>query len=348
VSSEQKSLPRSENWGLIGHEWAVDMLKKHIQNKSLRHATLLVGPPGVGRRTLALRLVQALNCSAPPAPGEACGVCRTCKQIEAMQFPDLTVVQAESEAKMLGVEQVREMLHSLLLHPYQAAYKVLLFPRFQQASPSTANILLKSLEEAPPRVLFILTADNVEQLLPTVVSRCEVMRLRPLPVEQLEAALLERGSPADQAHLLAHLSGGRAGSAIRMRDEKSEVGVQPWLEFRQQCLADLESLLKASRVERFAYAEKVTSRKTETKERFRNTLMVWLNYWRDVMISASGSSTPLVNVDHAASIAALAKKLGLEQSRLQVEMMETAIERLDRNVNQRLLAEVTLLDWPHA
>ncbi|HNM38629.1 MAG TPA: hypothetical protein PKI33_16270, partial [Anaerolineales bacterium] len=87
----------TDNWNLLGHEWAVDMLRRHVARGEMRHAYLFAGAPGLGRRTLALRLAQALNCEKPIAPGEPCFVCRTCKQIDAMQHPDLAIIQAVDE-----------------------------------------------------------------------------------------------------------------------------------------------------------------------------------------------------------------------------------------------------------
>ncbi|KAF0107562.1 MAG: DNA polymerase III subunit delta' [Anaerolineaceae bacterium] len=330
----------TNNWGLLGHEWAVDMLRQHILHDSARHAYLFVGPPGVGRRTLALRFAQALTCPAPAAPAIPCGACRTCKQIEAMQYADLTVIQAEKEGGVLKVEQVREVQHSLALKPYQGKYRVALFLRFQEANANAANALLKTLEEAPAHAILILTADTTEQLLPTIVSRCEILRLRPLPVEAVEAALKGRGSGDAQSRLLAHLSGGRPGAAFRMMGDPSA------LDFRNERLDDLQRLLSATRVEKFAFAEKLTNRKKEAEERFRDTLLIWLSFWRDVLVSASGSSAPLVNVDRAAQVESLAKQLGLAGARRMVETADKAVEQLEKNVNARLLAEVTLLDLP--
>jgi len=151
------------NWNLIGHEWAVDMLKKHVVHGTTRHAYLLAGPPGIGRRTLALRFAQALNCLTPSAPGIPCGECRNCKQIAAMQHPDLTIVQADTEGGTLKVDQIRDARRLLTFKPYAANYRVALFLRFQEANDSAANALLKTLEEAPSYAVLILTADNPEQ-----------------------------------------------------------------------------------------------------------------------------------------------------------------------------------------
>jgi DNA polymerase-3 subunit delta' len=316
------------------------MLKQHLSRDSVRHAYLFSGPPGLGRRTLALRFAQALNCPYPLAPGEPCGKCRTCQQIERMQYTDLTVIQAEKEGGTLKVEQIRAVRQSLVLKPYQGKYRVALFLRFQEANANSANALLKTLEEAPAHVILLLTADTPEQLLPTITSRCEILRLHPLPVETVESYLKDRGVDESTARLLAHVSGGRPGYALRLMQDKDA------LEFRARRLDDLQSLLKSTRRERFAYAEKLTDRKNEGKECFRETLQLWLALWRDVLLRAARSDTPLTNVDWAVEIEALARQLNLPEARRLVNAAEEAIEKLERNVNARLLAEVLLLDWP--
>jgi DNA polymerase-3 subunit delta' len=330
-----------ENWGLSGHEWAVEMLKEHIRRGSVRHAYLICGPAGIGRRTLALRFAQALNCPNRKETTEPCGKCKTCQQIERMQYADLSVIQAEKEGGTLKVEQVRAIRQSLVLKPYQGKYRLALFLRFEEANASSANALLKTLEEAPSHAILILTAGSPEQLLPTIVSRCELLRLRPLKVEEVEAYLKDYHAEPATAKLLAHVSSGRPGFALRlMQDPKAQA-------FRSKRLEDLNRLLKSNRVERFAYAERLTERRREAEERFRETLQVWLSFWRDVLLCTGGTSTALVNIDHREDIEALGKKLSLQDARQLVSGTEDAIDRLEKNVNARLLAEVLLLDWPH-
>jgi len=325
-----------QNWNLAGNEWAVELLRQQITHGTTRHAYLFVGPSGVGRRTLALRLAQALNCTQPIEPGIPCGQCRDCKQIEAMQHPDLTIIQADSEGGTLKVDQVREARRTLTFKPYQSKYRVTIFLRFQEANDNAANALLKILEEAPSYVVLILTADHPEQLLPTIVSRCEILRLRPLSLETLESHLTQHGADSEQARLIAHISGGRLGYALRLIQDSSA------LEFRNEKLNEAQSFITATRVDKFAYAEKLV----KDKDAMRNVLLLWLSFWRDVLLCAGGSSVPLANIDRAVEIESLAEHISMSDVRRMVSELETSLSQLEANVNARLLVEVILLDWP--
>ncbi len=329
------------NWDILGHEWAANLLAQHIAQGEARHAYLFAGPPGVGRRTLALRFAQALNCPTPLRPGEPCRTCRTCQQIERQQHADLTVVQSEQEGMQLKVDQVRELQRTLSLAPFQSRYRIALLLRFQEANANSQNALLKTLEEAPERAILLLTADTPESLLPTISSRCEVLRLRPLSVEALAGALQNRwGQSPEQAARLAHLANGRTGTARRMADDPS------LLERRTGWLDDLQMLLKAPLRQRFSYAERVSKRSEKNALMLPELYRTWLSYWRDALLAAAGADAPLTNLDQETEIRRLAEQVGLEEARTRTAALEHALGQLDSNVNPRLLTEVLLLDWP--
>jgi len=325
------------NWQMIGHEWAVHLLKQHVINEQVRHAYLFTGSQGIGRRTLALRLAQSLNCLQPPAPGEVCEVCRACVQIERMQHPDLFVLQAEQRGGVLKVEQVRELQRSLSLAPYEALYRVALLLHFEEANQNAANALLKTLEEPGSQVVLILTAENAEILLPTIVSRCEVLRLRPLPVEQVSQGLQDLwGASAERAQLLASISSGRLGYAVHLFQNPEQD------EQRTVWLTDLMQILEESRVGRFRFAEAFA----KDKESARALLLVWLSFWRDVLMKAAGSAVRVANLDYSDQITMLADRFGLRRAHQASLALERTIEMLDKNVNLRLALEVLMLDLP--
>jgi DNA polymerase-3 subunit delta' len=294
---------------------------------------------GIGRRTLALNLAQALNCTQTNIAGEPCQSCSACKRIKTMQYPDLNVVQAEQIGGTLKVEQVRELQRSLSLSPYEARYRVAVLQRFEEAHPSAANALLKTLEEPSPQVVIVLTAESAEGLLPTIVSRCEVLRLRPVPNDTLAQELQNRWQlPADQAQLMAHLSGGRPGYAVHLTENAETLNQRgDWLE-------DLFRLLEANRVERFAFTDALY--KQAEREEVRNLLQVWLLLWRDVLLAVSGAQASFINQDFQEHIINLAQKIDLFACQNLVRSINQTLDSLDKNVNTRQALDVLMLELP--
>jgi DNA polymerase-3 subunit delta' len=325
------------DWGIIGHNWAVDLLAEHIARRQERHAYLITGPRGVGRRTLALRFAQGLNCERPPSPGQPCLDCKTCQRIGAMQHPDLSVVQAEHEGEVLRIDQVRDLQHSLALAPYEARYRVALLLRFEEAHASAANAMLKTLEEPPAQVVVLLTAMSAESLLPTIVSRCEVIRLRPLSLEDTSQGLQEvKHLPAETANQLAHISAGRPGYALRLY-------TQPHLlEQRVVYIEEQFQLLSSSLHQRFAFvAERMNAR-----DELRDELQVWITLWRDALIYASSLAGSITNIDYADQLQQLAGSISLDAALRYIMAIERTIDRIDHNVNTRLALEVLVMDLP--
>ena len=326
------------SWTVQGHDWAVKMLQQHIAAGAIRHAYLFAGSPSIGRRTLALQFAQAINCAQPPEPGVPCGECRTCRQIGGMQQPDLTVVQSERAGGSLKVEQVRDLQHTLSLSPYESRYRVALLLRFEEATTSAQNALLKTLEEAPERAILLLTADSPENLLPTIVSRCEILRMRPLKLGQVGEILQARGLEAAEATRLAHLSGGKLGYALQLAQEPSlQEAQEEWIEA-------LLDLLNANLRERFAYAGRFRGAERDQVHRI---LQTWLLFWRDVFLTRIKARVPLFFLRWQEKTTALAGKLEVEAIQAQIFALEKALQRLETtNVNTQMLLEVLLVDWP--
>lgn len=325
-----------ENWGLIGHEWAVHLLQRALEEGELSHAYLFTGPPGIGKGTLARALASALFCPGNPRP---CGECRACRLVAGGNHPDLFWVQPESEAGRIKVEQIRELQRHLCRTPNMATHRLAVLDRFDQATPSAANALLKTLEEPPDFVILVLLAPDTDSLLPTIVSRCQVVPLRPIPLPQMAAALQARwGMEAETARRLAHLSGGRLGWAVRAATEPD------LLRQRQQRMADLVALLQAPPTDRFRYAAELA----RDPEAAQEVLDLWAGWWRDILLltagirGSEGGESWLTNWDQRDHLEQMAAHFTPAQAVARIRAIRMAIDRLRRNTNPQLTLEVLL------
>lgn len=325
------------SWDLLGHAWAEKLLQKHISTNEVRHAYLFTGAPGIGRRSLALAFARAINCTQPPAPGEYCGLCRICRQTEKMQQPDLSIVTPEEEGGNIKVGQIRNLQHSLALTPYEARYRIALLLNFQFANANAQNALLKTLEEAPKQVILLLTADSADALLPTISSRCEILRLRPVPVNLLEKELVARWNlPEEDARLYAHISNGRTGLALQMANDPEIV------EKRKSWADEFFRLLPLSRRDRFTAVDALT----RSRDQLRLMLQAWLSLSRDLLLATHNLHEKMTNLDYRPEISALSVTLTAGQALDMVNEIVTSLDDLESNANLRLLLENLLLEIP--
>ncbi|OGO43324.1 MAG: DNA polymerase III subunit delta' [Chloroflexi bacterium RBG_16_57_9] len=337
-------------WPVIGHEHAVMRLRRGIATGHTSHAYLFTGPAQIGKTTLALAFAQALNCTAIPPPEQAslfnlgaqdrepdtpCGTCTACRKISSGVHPDVRVIEPADGT--LKIEQIRTLQRELALSPYEGRYRVVILRQMETATAEAANCLLKTLEEPPSRVVLILTAAEPELILPTIVSRCQQVGLRPLSTAEVTQALETKwGVEAGQAGLLARLSGGRPGWAVAAAQD------QAVLIRRREQLERLQALTSASRVDRLAQAEQL-SRKDHL---IQETLHLWLGWWRDVLLLKAGTDRAIINLDQATQLRTAANRYSMGQIVETIQLIRTISERLEQNVNKRLALEVLMLRLP--
>jgi DNA polymerase-3 subunit delta' len=321
---------------IFGHDWAIDLLTQAIASGNTPQSLLITGVSQLGKSTLARVLAQTLNCTDDVKP---CGQCSSCRKMESGNHPDITILDKTGDkTDSLKIETIRELQHDLTLRPHESPHKIAVLCNFERATTGAANALLKTLEEPPGHVTLILTAQTVDTLLPTIVSRCQIINLRPTSTEAVMTMLQTRyQASTEQAQHLGQLSGGRPGWAVKAL---TDPGI---LSRREQLLTDLLDLIQRGYAFRLGYAQNVSQKGRSSAD----LLNLWLLWWRDVLLIKHNTNQSLVNSDQTKQLQWLANALSQAQIVSLIKQTRNSLKNLNTNVNERLNLEVLLLNLPH-
>jgi DNA polymerase-3 subunit delta' len=204
-----------------GHDVHIGEFARGVRRGRLAHAYLFAGPSGVGKRLFAVELAKTLLCESqsPENQFEACDRCPACVQVDAGTHPDFAYARRPDEALEFPVELMREVCHNFALKSARGRGRVVILDDVDDLNDESANCFLKTLEEPPPRSVLILIGSDTDRQLPTIVSRCQVVRFAPLSAPHLcdilRANGVENNALADR---IARVSGGSAELALQLAD----------------------------------------------------------------------------------------------------------------------------------
>jgi len=279
-----------------GHDQVVEQFRQALRRGRLASTFLFVGPPGIGKHTFALKLAQALLCENSPADDlEPCGQCPACQQVAARTHPDLILITKPVDKSFIPVElligdrehRMREGLcHDIALKPYCGGRRIAVIDDADFLNQEGANCMLKTLEEPPPKSVIILVGSSEQKQLPTIRSRSQVVRFRPLPPETIAQLLVSKGLVDDPqtAARLAAMSEGSMRRALELADEALD-------EFRVALLAHL-SEPQADSVE-FAksvgpFVEQAGKEAPPRRARMQQMFGMAADFYRQLMRSLAG------------------------------------------------------------
>lgn len=367
---------------IVGHETPKRVLQRAIRAGRVSQAYLFEGAPNVGKTLAAKTFAQALTCESPPEPGECCEQCSLCRAIERGNHPDFLLISpttrlelkqdeeepssgpretVEIQGSLISVEAISRLISHANLKPARARRKVSIVTSAEAMNDPAANRLLKTLEEPPGDTTLILTTAAAPSLLPTIVSRCQLVRFGPVPVGDIETMLRESYPDVDPglAHSVAALSGGRPGWADRLLDHPDTLAIRSRLldltaELPSQpmvyCLKAAETITGAAEDWWRATTEGELSEELLKKNRDRvlrtkigELLDILLTWFRDLSLAREGAPGALwINADRAAELATAARDAPADAPREAQRAIREAKESLSGNANLRLTVEVML------
>ena len=307
---------------IIGHHQILEQLYHAIASNRVAGAYLFVGVANVGKETVALHFAKSINCLT--SDEGACGTCLACRKADDGNHPDLQIIRPSGT--FIKIDQIRELQKRIIYRPLEGVRKVYILTEAEQMNLEAANCLLKTLEEPPADSVLILLTTNLDALLPTIRSRCQIIPFHPLVVSELAGHLMERFNiDENQAFTVATTAGGAVGKALTMLQEGE--GLDEEIP---------EIMMASNRLDAFRIAEK-WSQQPEALDH----LVTW---YRDLVLLHQGAPADLLtHVHHAEQL----KQLAAHYSRLQLQSAIKAIfetkAMLQRNVNATLALEVLAL-----
>lgn len=336
---------------LIGNKRVKDVFRRMLRNGRVPGSFLFSGEEGVGKRHFALELARALNCRTP-VEFEACGTCSSCtrivkvnypqrddsddwNQIVWSDYPDVGVVTAPK--RVLRVQQMRQIEREANFRPFEGKARVFLIDEADKLNDASANALLKILEEPPRTAHIILLTSRPAMLLPTIRSRCQVIRFAPLTPDEISTYLVEsKTSDRKTAEVRARAAGGSIGRALAG-------DIETFTDQRKAMLKVLNALAGASdRAQLLRSAEQLNE--AQHKEEFEDRLEVLETLIRDAWMLALGSAPDqLVNADLLPELEKIAKQMEPSDGAAWILLIEDMREQLIVNINRKVATDSLFL-----
>ncbi|MFW6035427.1 MAG: DNA polymerase III subunit delta' [Halothermotrichaceae bacterium] len=314
---------------VIGQKAAVRILQDEISTNRIHHSYLFLGKEGVGKKTLAVELAKALNCKSTTA--DNCEDCLPCKKINHGNHPDVRVVEIE-EGKAIKIEQIRSLQKDIAYKPYESKHKVYIIDQAEQMTPQAANSLLKTLEEPPEYVVLILLAEEIDKLLPTVISRCQQIYLNSISKQLIIEQLNDKGINSEKVELIARLADGSLGRALNLAENED------FLKNRDNILKTLYNLPRLKTVKVFKAADKFEKL---LKQEFPLFDLI-LNWYRDIILYNQGNTKQLVNCDYKDYIKKINNNYTVEELILIIELINNIKRYIAKNARKDLALQVML------
>ena len=313
---------------IYGHEKKIEIIQKTLAQKRIGHAYLFSGIPSVGKKTLALEFIKALNCEKVDSLHDSCGECVSCRKIQRESHPDIFSIEADGQ--FIRIDSIREIQKRIKCKPLEARMRAFIIDDADKMNDQAANAFLKILEEPSPSNILILVTARPYSLPSTIISRCQHMRFNPLSSETVAKFLIaQMGMDNQRALLLAALSGGSIGNAMELNKEDI-VGYR----------TELLKLLSITRPDDPFSLINFASFLGQGKKEIRQGLNILNTFFRDALVFKEiKKSEMLINQDISSFIATCAARLSGEQILQNIAQIEKAGEILEQNVNKSLTLE---------
>ena len=316
---------------VIGHEKVIDTLRRSIRKKTVSHSYIFEGEEGLGKKKIAYIFAKTLLCKEQK--DEPCNKCTSCMKFDGANHPDLLVIEPEKGQIKKG--EVEALIKNIASAPFESLRKIFIINDSHLMNPEAKNALLKTLEEPPEYINIILITSSKHNLLPTILSRCQVIKFYPVEAKKISNLLeIVYGKSNDQARFISNFSKGSVGKSIELATSDN------FFQKREEIIRLIDSLLKGDKTKAISSIGFFN----DNKENIDEILDIFLFWFRDLIIYKElGETTLIVNKD---KLEYLSRQSFIDFNKINdiIERVQQTKENIIRNINFQLSIETMLLN----
>lgn len=318
---------------VVGHKDIIKYIQSAVTADQVSHAYIMNGPKGSGKKLLSMLFATTLLCETKGA--DPCNKCHSCIQAESGNHPDIIRVTHE-KLNTISVDDIREQVNNTIdVKPYQGPYKIYIIDQADLMTVQAQNAILKTIEEPPAYAIIMLLTENADTLLPTITSRCVMLKLRNIKDTLIKKYLMEKLEVPDyKADMCTAFAQGNLGRAIMLANSEH------FNEIRDEAVQLLKYIHEMDVSEIVKAVTRITAYKLEITD-YLDIIMIW---YRDVLLyKATKEMGKVVFKDQMSAIKEQAKNSSYEGIELILSSIEKAKVRLKANVNFDLVMELLFL-----
>jgi len=315
---------------LLGNRRIKTILTSYLKNNIIPHSMIFAGPRSADLIGFASAFAKGINCLNPLPEGDFCGQCTNCSEIDREIFLDYKVLVPDGQ--FFKKEQISFLIEDNYKKPLKGKRKINILNRAHQMNVNSANAFLKVLEEPAPLNLFILLTDHLNGLLPTIRSRCQILKFSPLSREEIKKFLLERGYDEEKARLISYLGQSNMDSIL-------DIDFDEFMNKRESVYLVLSSLLMGRNIEKILLDLYKRSRSREKfLEYFEGLVNLISLMLRDIMLlQIEKDCNYVINIDYKDKLRQLCNYINIKRVLFLIRKMEYILRDIRRNLNTKVL-----------
>lgn len=332
-----KQTSSNKNWPIIGHSTQIKFLKQSLHNKKFNHAYIFCGPNDIGKKAVAKLFSQSIICEnfKNNIENTPCQKCQNCIHLSKGIYPDYFEINVEPEKKDISIEQIKELQYNFKLKSFLEGHKIVIIDEADKLNDTSANALLKTLEEPFEDSIIILVVENLKNVLPTIISRCQIVKFNYVNEDLIYDYLKKKEEKRENIRLVAKFINGQPGLLF-------QESLDEYINIYKDNIEYIEQIINSKDYQKIKIIDEIL--KDCLNKDLEKLVNIWLIYFHDLFLLKTLNYEKIINQGKLNSLKILEKKYSLEKILHIFKALIKIPDQLQKNINPKILIENLILN----